>query len=76
MVFKFKKIYIASAIFNVFIVICFSILAVHCSVKYYALHKVISEQNENITEQSKKIDGLRNIVLGKLIFFYLNVDFI
>ena len=69
--FKLKKMYIASAIFNVFIVICFSILAVHCSGKYYVLNETISGQMNNLTEQSKKIDGLRNIVLGKLNVFFI-----
>ena len=52
MLFESKKILIASAIFNVFVMICFSCLAVHCSGKYYALNKVISEQNKTISKQT------------------------
>jgi len=69
---ELKKILIASAIFNVFIVICFASLAAYCSGKYYALNKVIRELNKTISgqkdkliEQSKKLDGLENILLDK-----------
>ena len=51
MVFVSKKILIASAIFNVFVLICFCCLAVHCSGKYFILNKVISEQNKTISGQ-------------------------
>ena len=46
-----KKILIASATFSVFVLICFSILAVHCSGNYYVLNNVISEQNKTISRQ-------------------------
>ena len=76
---ELKKILIASAIFNVFIVICFASLAAHCSGKYYALNKVIREQNKTMSgqkdkliEQSKKLDGLENILLGKFNVIYVN----
>ena len=55
MVFVSKKILIASAIFNVFVLICFSILAVNCSGKYYVLNKKIGEQNKTISGQIDKI---------------------
>ena len=84
-----KKILIASAIFNVILVISLSCLAVHYTGNYYSLHKEISEQNETISgqknklaeqnktivkiqslkvNQSKKIDDLKNQLLGKLFF--------
>ena len=50
-VFVSKNILVASAIFNVFVLICFSCLAVHCSGKYYALNTIISEQNKTISGQ-------------------------
>ena len=49
---ELKKILIASAIFNVFIVICFASLAAHCSGKYYALNNMIREQNKTISGQN------------------------
>ena len=55
MVFVSKKILIASAIFNVFVLICFYSLAAHCSGKFYVLNKVIGEQNESILEQTNKL---------------------
>ena len=56
-----KKILIASAIFNVILVISLSCLAVHYTGKYSAYNKKISEQNKTITE---KID------YEKVFFFY------
>ena len=51
MVYESKNVLIASAILNVFVLICFSKLAVHCSCKYYVLNNVISEQNKKLSGQ-------------------------
>ena len=68
MVFESKKILIASAIFNVFMIVCFSCLAVSCSGKYYVFNKKVSEQNKTIsdqmnklTEQNKKIVKIQSV---------------
>ena len=49
MVFESKKIIIASAKFNIFVIICFASLAAHCSEKYYAVKKVVNEQNKTVS---------------------------
>ena len=79
MVFESKKVLITSAIFSVILVISLSCLAVHYNGKCSALNKKISEQNKTIIEQfdeliekSKKLDGLKNTLLGKLNVFYVN----
>ena len=61
-VFESKKVLIASAIFNIFMIICFSYLAISCSGKYYVFSKKVSEQNKTIS---------RHINLEKVIIFYL-----
>ena len=62
MVFESKKTLIASAIFNVIMIICISCLAISCSRKNYVLNKKVSEQNKTIT---------RHINFEKVIIFYL-----
>ena len=41
-----------------------------------ALNKIISQQKNKLTKQSKKINGLRNITTGKFNGFYLKVGFL
>ena len=63
MVFESKKILIASAKFNVFVLICFTSLAAHCSGKYYALNKVIKELNKTISGQIDKLEDQNETIM-------------
>ena len=66
MVLESKTILIASAIFNVFMIICFSFLAVHCTRKYYALNKINSEQNKTISGQMDEIAEQNKTISGQM----------
>ena len=61
-----KKILIASAIFNVILVISLSCLAVHYNGKYFEFNKKISEQNKTISKYKKTMSGQMEkiIILG------------
>ena len=72
MIFESKKILIASAILNIVMIISCTYLAVHCTGKYYTLHKKITEQNKIISGQTdyEKV----NILFSKIFIDKYNVQ--